>query len=218
MPEQGATPKLSGLPLLAVALAVVLAVQAAFVLSYVGALHDPTPHGVRLAVVGTSPLPAAVGKQFSMQLKPYASEAAARDAIDHRTAEAAFVGGPAGATLIVAPAAGSSMATALGNVFAAAGAAVKQRVTVVQVHALPSGDRVGNVSFLVVMALIIGGYLASTFGMAFGGPPTHRRRRLASLACVSVVGAFVTDLIAGPVVGALPGSKFFALRGAFAVV
>jgi uncharacterized protein DUF3533 len=218
MAEGGATPKLTGLPLLAVALSVVLAVQAAFVLSYVGALHDPKPHGVRIAVVGESQLPAAVGKQFSLQPTPYESEAAARTAIDERKADAAFVSGPAGATLIVVPAAGPSMATALGTVFTAAGAALHQKLTVVQVHPVPSGDRVGNVSFLVVMALIIGGYLASTFGMAFGGPPTHRRRRLASLACVSVVGAFVTDLIAGPVLGALPSSKFFVLWAAFTLV
>src|SRR5262249_40779238 len=34
----------------------------------------------------------------------------------------------------------------------------------------------------------------------------------------SVVGALFTDLIAGPVLGALPSSKFFALWGAFVLV
>ena len=47
-------PRLTGFPLLIVALGVVLLVQAAFVLSYVGAFHAPKPHGVPLGVVGTS--------------------------------------------------------------------------------------------------------------------------------------------------------------------
>jgi hypothetical protein len=216
--ETTTKPKLTGLPLLAVALGVVLFVQAAFVLSYVGALHHPKPHGVRLAVVGASPLPAAVGKQFSLRLEPYSTEAAARAAIDERKVDAAFISGAAGSTVLVVPAAGAAMATAVGNVFAAAGAGAKQKVTIVQVHPLPAVDTFGNVSFLVVMALIIGGYLASTIGMAFGGPPTRRRRRLASLAIVSVVGALLTDVIAGPVLGALPSSKFLALYGAFVLV
>ena len=65
---------------------------------------------------------------------------------------------------------------------------MRQKIAIVPVHPLPTGDAGGNVSFLVVMALIIGGYLASTIGMAFGGPPTRRRRRLGSLAIVSVIG------------------------------
>ena len=39
-------------------------------LSYIGALHDPKPHDVAFGVVGTSPLPVAVGKQFSLKIDP----------------------------------------------------------------------------------------------------------------------------------------------------
>jgi hypothetical protein len=46
------------------------------------------------------------------------------------------------------------------------------------------------------MALIVGGYLASTIGMVFGGSAT-RRGRLASLALASVLGALLTDVFAG---------------------
>ena len=54
--------RLSGLPLLAVALGVVLFVQALFVLSYIGALHHPKPHQVAIGVVGESPLATVVGQ------------------------------------------------------------------------------------------------------------------------------------------------------------
>jgi hypothetical protein len=209
--------RLSRLPLLTAALCVVLAVQALFVLSYVGALHHPKPHDVAFGVVGSSPLPVAVGKQFSLKVRQYPDEAAARSAIDDRKIDGAFVAGRAGGTLIVVPAASSAGATALGTAFGAAAAALKQKLTVVQVHTLPTGDASGNVSFLVVMALIVGGYLASTIGMVFGGAAT-RRGRLASLALVSVFGALLTDLLAGPVLDAVPTSKFLALWGLFVLV
>jgi hypothetical protein len=209
--------RLSGLPLLAAALGVVLAVQALFVLSYVGALHHPKPHDVAFGVVGNSRLPIAVGQQFSLNVKQYPNEAAARSAIDHRKIDGAFVADRGGGTLLVVPAASNAGATALGTAFGAAAAALEQKLTVVQVHTLPTGDAGGNVSFLVVMALILGGYLASTIGMVFGGS-ARRRGRLASLALASVLGALLTDVFAGPVLDAVPTSKFLALWGLFVLV
>jgi hypothetical protein len=217
VPGSGDKPRLTGLSLLAVALAVVLGVQALFVLSYVGALHHPKPHKVAFGVVGSSPLPVAVGKQFSLKISRYSSEAAVRSAIDHRRVDGAFVTGPGGGTLIVAPAASSAGATALSTAFGTAAAALGQKLTVTQVHPLPTGDASGNVSFLLVMALILGGYLASTIGMVFGGSAT-RKGRLASLAVASVLGALLTDLFAGPVLDAVPTSKFLALWGLFVLV
>ena len=209
--------QLTGLPLLIVALGVVLFVQAAFVNSYVGALHSPKPHGVPFGVVGASPLPIAVGKQFSLKLTRYSSESAASAAIDRRKIVGAFVAGPTGAKLIVVPAAGPAVASALGNAFGTAAASVGQKLAVVQVHPLPDRDSGGIVSFLVVMALIVGGYLSSTIMMAVGGPAT-RHGRLAALACVAVIGALLTDTFAGPVIGALPTSKFLVLWGLFILV
>ncbi len=208
---------LTGMPLLIVALAVVLLVQAAFVLSYLGALHEPRPHHVALGVAGTSALPVAVGKQFSLKLTQYPSEAAALTAIDQRKIDGAFVVGPAGAKLIVVPAASPAGAAALSGAFAAAAAAFGQKLKIEQVHTLPPGDVGGNASFLVVMALIIGGYLSSTIGMAFGGQAT-KRGRLAALAIVAVAGALLTDIFAGPVIGAIPTSKFLELWGIFVLV
>ena len=199
------------------ALGVVLLVQAAFVLSYVGALHDPRPHDVALGVVGASPLPAAVSKQFSLNVTRYPSESAARAAIDHRKIEGAFVASPTGAKLIVAPAASPAGASALSAAFAAAGAGFGQKVGIVQVHPLPRGDAGGAVSFLVVMALIVGGYLSSTIAMAFGGSAT-RHGRLAALALAAVCGALLTDTFAGPLIGAIPTSKFLVLWGLFTLV
>jgi hypothetical protein len=210
-------PRLAGIPLLVVTLGVVLLVQALFVLSYLGALHHPAPHHVAFGVVGTSPLPLAVGKQFSLKVTRYSSESGALKAIDRRTIDGALVAGPAGAKLIVVPAAGAAGANALVTAFSAAAAALHQKVVVVPAHPLPPGDAAGAASFFVVMALIIGGYLSSTIAMAFGGSAT-RHGRLATLAGAAVIGALLTDTFAGPVIGAIPTSKFLVLWGIFILV
>jgi hypothetical protein len=210
-------PRLRGVPLLIVAIGVVLFVQALFVFSYIGALHHPKPHKVAFGVVGTSPLPVAVGTQFSLNTTSYSSEAAALGAIDERKIDGALVAGPAGAKLVVVPAAGNPGASALGAAFTAAAAALDQKLVIVQAHPLPPGDASGAVSFFVVMALIVGGYLSSTIAMAFGGRAS-RRRRLGSLAIAAVIGALLTDTLAGPVLDAVPTSKFLVLWALFTLI
>ena len=210
-------PRLSGVPLLIVAIGIVLFVQALFVFSYIGALHHPKPHEVAFGVVGTSPLPAAVGTQFSLKTTQYPSEADALSAIDERKIDGALVAGPAGAKLIVVPAASNPGASALSAAFGAGAAALKQKLVIVQAHPLPAGDATGSVSFFVVMALIVGGYLSSTLAMAFGGSAT-RRRRLTSLGIAAVIGALLTDTLAGPVLGAIPTSKFVVLWALFTLI
>jgi len=162
-------------------------------------------------------LAAAVAGQVGFELVPFADEAAAREAIDHRSIEGAFVAAPGGSTLLVVPAAGPIMAATLANSFGAGAAVAKQKLTVVQVHPLPPGDAGGATSFLVVMALVVGGYLAATISLVFGGAAT-RHRRLVALGIVALVGSLLTNLIAGPVIGALPSSKFFVLWALFLLV
>lgn len=199
------------------ALGVALVVQMLFVFSYVGALHSPKPHRVALGVVGSPALSAAVGKQFSLKAVPYSSDTAALHAIDERKIVAALVVSNAGAKLFVVPAAGPATATALGAAFGAAAVAFHKPLAVVQVHPLPKRDATGIVSFLVTMALVVGGYLAATMLMAFGGSLTQKARAPV-LAGAAVLGALLTDLVAGPVLGAIPGSKFLVLWALFALV
>lgn len=208
-------PRPTGLRLLVVGLAVVLLVQCLFVISYVGALHNPKPQNVPFAVTGPSVLTAAVAKQLSLRTKTYADEAAARRAIDHRNVYGALISDGFGATLLVAPAAGNGVATVLVAGFTQAAAATGQKLAVVQVHELPPRDRVGVVPFLVAMALVIGGYLSATIVTTLAGAATGRRRAVA-LAIVAAAGASITYLLAGRVLHAIPTEHFFALLGIFA--
>ena len=115
----------------------------------------------------------------------------------------------------MAPAGGAAAAAALTTAFSTVAAAAGQKLAVVQVHPLPNGDRSGTVSFLVVMALVVGGYLSATIATTVAGSAT-RRRRAPILAGVAVVGALVTDLVAGPLLHAIPSDKFLLLWGLFA--
>jgi hypothetical protein len=200
---------------LVLAFSVVLLVQALFVISYVGALHKAAPHHVPFGVVGSPALAGAVSKHFSLHITPYANASAAKRAIDHRSVYGALVTTSNGATLIVAPAAGAAAAAALTTAFSTVAAAAGQKLAVVQVHPLPSGDRSGTVSFLVVMALVVGGYLSATIATTVAGSAT-RRGRAPILAGVAVVGALVTDLVAGPLLHAIPTDKFLLLWALFA--
>ena len=207
-------PRLTGVRLLVLGLATVLVVQSLFVVSYVGALHNPKPQNLPFGVTGTSLLATAVGKEVPLRTKTYADEAAARRAIDRRNIYGALITGNSGATLLVAPAAGNAVATLLASAFTQVAAATGQKLVVVQVHELPGGDRVGVVSFLVAMALVIGGYLSATIATTLGGTATGYRRA-AALACVAAVGALMTDALAGPVLNAIPAGHFFELFGIF---
>src|SRR5436305_7807424 len=93
--------RVAGLPLLLVGLSVVLVVQGLFVISYVGALHNPHPHDIPFGVVGSAGLTRAVAKQSSLATKKYTDEAAARRAIDQRRIYGALVTRPSGEAILL---------------------------------------------------------------------------------------------------------------------
>ena len=209
-------PRTPGLLRLVVALGVVLGVQALFVVSYVGALHNPQPHNLPFGVVGApaAGLAAAVDKQLSLRTTTYAGASAAARAIDRRSIYGALITDSSGTKLLIAPAASSGAATALTTAFTKVAAAGGQKLTVVQVHPLADGDRVGIVSFLVVMALVVGGYLSATVATSLGGAAAIRRHA-PILAVGAAIGALATYLIAGPVIGGIPSGHFLELWGIF---
>ena len=205
-----------GLARLVGALGVVLLVQGLFVVSYVGAFHDPQPHDLPFGVVGApaTGLAAAVDKQLSLRTTTYTDAAAAARAIDRRSIYGALITDPSGTSLLVAPAASNAAATALTTAFTKVAAAGGQKLTVVQVHPLADGDRVGIVPFLVVMALVVGGYLSATMATSLGGAAAIRRHA-PILAVVAAIGAIVTYLLAGPLIGGIPSGHFLELWGIF---
>ncbi|HEU0164108.1 MAG TPA: hypothetical protein VFQ54_03630, partial [Thermomicrobiales bacterium] len=195
---------------------VALILEAIFIGSYVGALHDPKPHdALPVGIVA----PAQTASQLVQQIDAQAAgiidprvetdETALRHAIDERKIYGGLVFGPRGTTLIVADAAGSSAVTVLTTF--AQGLATGQKIplTVEHVHLLDSGDPRGLTTIYLVLAWVFGGYFCATVlttlrgtGYASRG---HAALRLSLLAGYGVLSGIVGALLAGPVIGAIDG-------------
>src|SRR5690349_7140156 len=101
----------------------VLALQLAFIGSYLGAFHRPEPHRIPIAVVYPGPAAAIVQNLNDLDGKPLSAqavddEATARRQIEHREVYGALImsGSVAADRLLVASAAGTSAAQALTQV------------------------------------------------------------------------------------------------------
>ena len=110
----------SGRALAAVALGLTLVLPSIYIFSFVGANRDPKAHELPFGVTGSSKLTTQVEKHVSLNLKHYADEAAARNAIDERKVYGALIVQPKTSTLLTAPAASVSIASLLDGQFLSA--------------------------------------------------------------------------------------------------
>ncbi|RBM20755.1 DUF3533 domain-containing protein [Streptomyces sp. PT12] len=197
----------------------VLLLHLAFVLSYVGALHAPEPDRIPLAVVAPDDARAEVVRRLDTlpgapldPLHRAADEAEARRAVERRAVDGALLVDGAGTTdtLLVASGGGTALSEALTAVVARAGEAEGRSLRTVDVAPTADGDPRGVSSFYLVVGWCVGGYLcAAALGLTLGPRPEgtrHALPRLLVLAGYAVVGGVGGAVIAGPVLGALPGS------------
>ncbi|MDX3114799.1 DUF3533 domain-containing protein [Streptomyces scabiei] len=206
-----------------------LLVQLAFVVSYVGAFHSPTPHRIPVAVVApqqasakiVAQLDALAGAPVDATAAPDA--AAARQWVLTRKADAAFLFDATGAedTLLVASAGGPSVSQTATQIAQKIETAQKRQITVTDIRPPNAGDGRGMTSFYLVLGWVIGGYLTATImGMAAGSRPANRQRtliRLTVLALYAAVSGVAGAAVVGPVFDALDG-HFWALSGIGALV
>ncbi|TGB09431.1 DUF3533 domain-containing protein [Streptomyces palmae] len=202
-----------------------LLLQLGFITSYLGAFHHPTPHRVDLDVVApTAQLRDRTAHQLDglsgspLDAHPVSDEAKATRRIKHRETDAALIVNPSGRTdrLLVAGAAGNSLAQATEQVVTAAERSAGRTVAATDIVPASSGDSRSLSSFYLVIGWCVGGYLcAAILAISAGARPASPRRaviRLAVLALYSVLAGLGGAIIVGPVLGALPGS-FPALWG-----
>ncbi|MEU4827913.1 hypothetical protein AB0H37_39155 [Actinomadura sp. NPDC023710] len=207
----------------------VLLLQFGFILSYIGAFHSPTPHRIPVAVVAppavagqaVAQVNALTGRPLKARTAPGAQQA--RRDILHRDVDAAIIVDPRGGTdtLLVASAAGPALAGTATDVAHRLETARGRQVTVVDIRPPGPKDGRGLSSFYLVIGWVVGGYLAAAIlAVAGGARPGNARRtviRLGALALYSVVSGLGGALIAGPLLGALPG-HFFPVWGIGALV
>ncbi|GAA4551684.1 DUF3533 domain-containing protein [Pseudonocardia xishanensis] len=189
----------------------VLGLQLGFVLSYVGAFHDPAPHEIPVQVVA----PAAVVDRLAAGLDGTltvtgADESSARAALAADETAGVLIVDPTGTrdTLLVASAAGTSEASAVEAVVGRAEAGQGRTLTVTDLVAPQDGDARGLSGFYLVTGWIVGGYLlAALLGLTDAARPDLRTtaRRLGVALGFAVLGGLGGALIAGPVLGALTG-------------
>ena len=200
-----------------VGLVVVLIVVCGLAASLIGSAHLFKPHNLAFGVVGSSPLVSAVGKELSLKTIQYPNESAVDQAIDQTNLYGALISGSSSDTLILVPSASFIIQIELGPAFRAEAAKQHIKLIVQQSHPLPPADPTNGVPGLVLLPLLIGGYLASVLLMKATGTATAVGRG-ATIVIYAFVGALLTDLIAGPLIGAYPNSQFWILWPIFALI
>ncbi|MEV0281216.1 DUF3533 domain-containing protein [Streptomyces sp. NPDC050610] len=195
----------------------VLALQFAFIASYVGAFHSPKPKNIALAVVAPEQargqLMAKLGKLPGDPLDPRAAagEAKAVQQIRERDIDAALIVDPRGSTdrLLVASGGGASLSQAVEKVVTAAEKSQQRTVKTQDIAPVAKGDARGLSSFYLVVGWCVGGYLcAAILAISAGARPANPQRaviRLGTLALYSIASGIGGAVIMGPILEALPG-------------
>ncbi|MDT0305750.1 DUF3533 domain-containing protein [Streptomyces sp. DSM 44917] len=208
----------------------VLLLHLAFIASYLGALHDPRPDRVPIAVAAPGDRRAEVVRGLEelpghpLEAERTASDAAAaRRLVERREVDGAYVVDAEGRsdTLYVASGGGTALAEAVRETVTRAAEAEGREVEVRDVAPAAGGDSRGLSAFYLIIGWCVGGYLvAAALAVSAGArPATVRRaaRRLLVLAGYAVAAGLAGAVIAGPVLGALPG-RVLALAGTGALV
>lgn len=196
-----------------------LALGLGFVVSYVGALHNPRLQNAPVTVVSDSPkataqLVSELNQKSGGAITASAgtTEAAARAAVADRSTAAAFVYRVGGSqdTLIVATAAGAAQAAAVEKIFSQVETRSGRTLQVQNVVPAGTSDFNGVSLFYLVVGWSVTGYLiASILGLSAGSRPSTLTRagiRLTTLAlCAFLAGLIGTLVVQRHILGALSG-------------
>jgi len=190
----------------AVLLGGVLLLGAAFIASYVGALHNPRPRDLKVAVVRDDGDARAmldgvrVGSDV-LEAVEYGSHEAAATALTKRNVYAILSTDDSGAILTVAPGAGYQAAKVITDTLTNASHESGIGLNVREVAPLTAGDQTGLSAFYLVVGLVVGGYLAGAALAVLVGtvPRTFERAglRLGGLAGFSVLAGLAGAVVTG---------------------
>lgn len=194
----------------------VLTIGLVFIAVFLAAFHTPKAHRLPVAVAASDRAAALFDVRLqraapdAFQVDRYRDADAARSAVEHRTAYAAYVDTAGSPRLLYAGANGpavQAMVTPLGNAATPDGS----KIRVQDILPLSKGDSRGLSVFYASFGLVLAGFLFGqmTYQMA---PRLSFAQRMLSLAIFAVAGGTATAVIAGGIFDAIPGS-FIALAG-----
>jgi hypothetical protein len=184
-----------------------------FVVSFIGALHNPGPRSVPVGVVGPPSQASALGQALdradpgAFVITAYPNTASARDAIFNRTINAALTPGSP-PQLLVATATGQAVTNATAKIFTAAANSAGVDLATVNIRPLHESDPEGLSQVFFVIALL-------TPSLVFGNMLVKQFSRdlepllqLAVIAVYAVIVAAVATAIADAGIGALTGAPW----------
>jgi hypothetical protein len=208
---QHASPDMTknGIRTVALAMAALTMFVVAMIASYSGAFARPTLHHLTVAVAAPAQVVDAIGGQDALAVNAVGDDAAARQQVFDRDADAAFVVSPAGEMKIyVAGGGGRSVATAAESVGREVASRAGLTATVADVAPTSAADPSGTVEFYAIIFISIGASLGATVvGYVMGR--VHRAATLAlrtlTLTGYSAMLAGVVTFYVDGVLGALPG-------------
>jgi hypothetical protein len=194
-----------------VVIAIAIAMSALFAISYSLALGRPAPHHIPGGVVGDPrSRPALVNAleaatRGGLDLHRYGSTAAAERTLAEQRIYAALVLTRSRPELLVASGAGTSVARLLEQAAARVPSSAAGPLKVLDLHPLPASDPEGLVSFYVMIAATILGFV-TMFQLRANAPGLSLRAWLTCIAALALVGGLVLALVVDPVIGALHGA------------
>jgi hypothetical protein len=186
-------------------------VSVGFATNYIGALHAPKPHHVKVAIVGaptaTAPLARALGARpkNGFDVSQLVSVAQARRLVGARRLAGAYVPGPNRSTVIVATAASPSLANFVEAAFGQAAAGQNRPLAVDDVRPLPPDNASETPNYFLLIIWSLAGFLTVT-ALGLVAPTLPEWRRLAIMAAASLLAPLIAYLIGGAGYGTFSGS------------
>jgi len=209
-------PKPALASLVAVALLAGLVATVIMVVTTVSSRQLLVPRNAPFGMVGSSQVVAEAQTKVGLDIIAYPNQSAAMQAAEHGAVYGAYVAGQSSDTLIVVPSRSFFAWTEIEPAFLAAAHVLHRPVTVQTVKPLPASDNIGAVVSILLVPLLVGSYLCTLVVFIFTKTARARWRWLI-LPGFAIVGAVLTDLIAGPLIGAYSGSHFWPLLPCFAL-
>src|SRR5215472_13407824 len=166
------------------ALGVTAIMQCLFATTYMSAGHAPKAADLPFGVTGSSPVLTAAQKTISLKVLHYPDESAVKNGIDQATIWGALIPSGTSNKLIVVPSSSDLAPALLALRCEEAAKRTGQNLTVQQYAPvpLPPKDPFGLVQGIMMIPLLVGGTLASTFLMSATGKAAHRWRAAGLLA------------------------------------
>lgn len=221
---EGAKP--GGVPVRKVvgALVLVALLECALTVCMISALQAQVPRRMPFGVTGPSPVVTAAesaklsGFRVSFVNTLYANRAAATRAINQGKIYGVYITGTKSDELLTVPAKSFGGSTSIEELFAGAAAKQHRQLAVTQVKPLPAGkDPYGAVTELLLLPALVGGLLAAILIFQLTSAAAQEWR-VGLLIGYGLVAALLTDLIAGPAIGAYAGDRFWPLLLCFWLV